>query len=72
MKELPPEKLAEIEKLRPKPVGPLALEPPPERLALPAPTDPIRPEPKLSVDPDKVFEVAVAPVVDIGTIVSKR
>ena len=34
------------------------------------PTDPI--PPMLSSDPNKVYEMPEAPVVDIGTIVSKR
>ena len=61
--------MAEIEKLKPKQ---LALPAPGQPLALPAPgpTDPI--PPKLSSDPNKVFEVTEAPVIDIGTIVSKR
>lgn len=67
IKELPEEKMAEIEKLRPK-----AITGPAQQLALPAPgpTDPI--PPKLSADPNKVFDLTEAPVVDIGTIVSKR
>jgi len=73
IKELPAEKLAEIEKLKPKPVSFTPADSTPAApLALPAPTDPIAPEPKLSAHPDKVFEVTEAPVVDIGTIVSKR
>jgi hypothetical protein len=70
--ELPPEKLEEINKLKPKPIDLKTLATQVgERLALPAPTDPIVPV-KLSADPDKVFDTTAAPVVDIGTIVSKR
>ena len=71
IKDLPKEKMDEIEKLRPKPISfpTLALPAPTERLALPAPS---KGDPKLSIDPDKVFEIAAAPVIDIGTIVSKR
>jgi hypothetical protein len=73
VEELPPEKMEEINKLKPKPIDLKTLATQVgERLALPAPTDPIAPEPKLSSDPDKVFDTTAAPVVDIGTIVSKR
>ena len=65
--------MEEINKLKPKPIDLKTLaNQVGERLALPAPTDPIAPEPKLSSDPDKVFDTTAAPVVDIGTIVSKR
>jgi hypothetical protein len=64
--------LEEINKLKPKPIDLKTLATQVgERLALPAPTDPIVPV-KLSADPDKVFDTTAAPVVDIGTIVSKR
>ena len=71
IKDLPKDKMEEIEKLRPKPVSfpTLALPAPTERLALPAPS---KTDPKMSADPDKVFEIASAPVIDIGSIVSKR
>ena len=71
IKDLPKDKIEEIEKLRPKPVSfpTPALPAPTERLALPAPS---KIDPKMSADPDKVFEIASAPVIDIGSIVSKR
>jgi len=63
IKELDEVKAAEVEACRPKPTAPLALMGPDSGLG---------PTPKLSSDPDKVFEVTKGPVVDIGTIVSKR
>ena len=68
--------LAEIERLKPKPsktaeiltkaAAPLALPAP----KLTTPLDVV--EPEVSADPNKVFDTVKAPVVDIGTIVSRR
>ena len=68
--------LAEIERLKPKP-SKLAevLTKTAAPLALPAPklTTPLDvTEPEVSKDPNKVFDTVKAPVVDIGTIVSRR
>ena len=74
--EMDDQALAEIEKLKPKPSElaevlskasvPLALPAPPP---VPLPGDVSEP---VSSDPNKVFESTPAPVVDIGTIVSRR
>lgn len=68
IKELSPAVEKELEKLKPKSATSVltAAVPP---LAIAAP---VIPDPVISADPDKVFETAAAPVVDIGTIVSTR
>jgi len=66
VKELSPAIEKELERLKPKPSA-LAAVVPPLPLAAPAVPDPV-----ISADPDKVFETAASPVVDIGTIVSTR
>jgi len=78
VKELPEEKKEEVEKERPAASAtPLALPAPKERLALPAPSGSgtsagTLVQHKLSENPDKVFDTAEGPVVDIGTIISNR
>ena len=73
--DLDEQTLAEIEKLKPKP-SELAevLSKTSVPLALPSPAPPVQGEVSepVSSDPNKVFDSTPAPVVDIGTIVSRR
>ena len=69
--------LAEIEQLKPKPSelsSVLSKASLPLALPAPAPGPPVQGEVSepISSDPDKVFDSTPAPVVDIGTIVSRR
>jgi len=69
IKELSPAVEKELEKLKPKSAT-LALTAAKPPLALAAPAEVA--DPVISADPEKVFETAASPVVDIGTIVSTR
>ena len=64
---------AEIEKLKPKPSELAAvLSKATLPMALPAPAAKGEVNEPISADPNKVFDAVAAPVVDIGTIVSRR